>query len=396
MKVLMACQNHPDPYNPYWGTFIERSINSIVDEGINVDAIIPRPHVIPIKGFPHYNFMKLPLKEKSVKYNKYYPRYFYYPPKRLFYSFSGEAYSKSVTKFAKKNLERPNIIHAHHVFMDGYGMLQLSKDWKVPLVMVEHGAILKEILKWKNMRAKILYTLNSADHIMCVSNDLLSIALDNGIDESKLSLVPIGVDIDIFKKRDSDLIKNEFGINNSTKIVLYVGQLIQRKGLDYLVNSIPSILVKQKDILFIFAGNGPQKKKLEELCKQHNVLNHVLFTGSISLDTLIKCYSIADIFVLPSLSEGRPTVIYEAMSCEIPVIATDVGGISEQIESGYNGYVLPPKNSKKLAETIMFLIENEEIRKTMGINGRRRIIDNGWTWKNHAKNVIKIYEKVIY
>lgn len=395
MKVLMACQNHPDPYNPYWGTFIERSINSIVDEGVSADALIPRPHVIPIKGFPHNEFSKLPLKDESGKYNKYYPRYFYFPPKRLLYGLSGESYSRSVTEFAKKNLEIPDIIHAHHVFMDGYGMLQLSKDWKVPLVMVEHGAILKEILNWKNMRSRVINTLDSADHIMCVSNDLVSIAVNNGIDESKLSLVPIGVDIELFNREKSDSIKQELGLHNFTKIVLYVGQLIPRKGLNYLIDSIPSVLSRQKDILFVFAGNGPQKKELEDLCKRNNITPYVLFTGNIDLLTLIKWYSVADLFVLPSLSEGRPTVIYEAMSCEVPIIATDVGGVSEQIKNDYNGLVIESKNSKLLADKINYLLENDDLRKYMGKNGRKRIIEEGWTWKNHAKNVIHIYKKIL-
>ena len=260
MKVLMACQNHPDPYNPYWGVFIERSISSIVDQGIDATAIIPRPYVLPIKGAPYSYFSKLPIKEETGSYTRYYPRYFYYPPKRLFYGFSGDSYSKYVTKFAKKNIEVPDLIHAHHVFMDGYGMIKLSQEWEVPLVMVEHGAILKEILSWKLMHNKIIDTLNSASHIMCVSDDLFSIAVNNGIDEDKLSIVPIGVDIELFKKGNYKFIKEEFNIKESTKIVLYVGQLIQRKGLNYLIEAIPKVLSKQKNVLFIFAGNGPQKE----------------------------------------------------------------------------------------------------------------------------------------
>lgn len=395
MKVLMACQNHPDKYNPYWGVFIERSISSIVDQGINATAIIPRPHVLPVKGVPYSYFSKLPLKEETGSYTKYYPRYFYFPPKRLFYGFSGDSYSKHVTKFSKKNIEVPDVIHAHHVFMDGYGMIKLSREWEVPLVMVEHGAILKEILNWKPMYRKIIETLNSADLIMCVSDDLFSIALDNGIDENKLSVVPIGVDIDLFKKENVELIKEEFNINDSTKIILYVGQLIPRKGLNYLIEAIPKIVSKHKDALFVFAGTGPQRDELESICLQKGILSSILFTGGIDLTQLIKWYSIADIFLLPSLSEGRPTVIYEAMSCELPIIATDVGGVSEQVQDGYNGFIIPPMNSKLLADKINYLLENEDLLTEMGKNGRKRIIYEGWTWKNHAKNIINSYKSVL-
>lgn len=395
MKVLMACQNHPDRYNPYWGTFIERSINSIVEQGVDIEAIIPRPQVLPIKGFPHSHFSKLPMKDESGVYTKYYPRYFYFLPKRLFYGFSGNSYAKNVTEFAKKNIDIPDIIHAHHVYMDGYGMIKLSKEWNVPLVMVEHGAILKEILNWKSMHNKIIKTLDAADHIMCVSEDLLSIALEHGIDEEKVSLVPIGVDIDVFKKRDEENLKEHFGIESDVKIILYVGQLIPRKGLNYLIDVIPKILVNHDKTQFVFIGDGPQKDGLEKLCREKNIQSNVKFVGGVELERLIDWYSIADIFVLPSLSEGRPTVIYEAMSCELPIIATDVGGVSEQVENGHNGFVVKPRDTNTLVDSMTYLLENDDLRKDMGRNSQKRIIEQGWTWDNHAKNVIEIYKKIL-
>lgn len=395
MKVLMACQNHPDKYHPYWGTFIERSINSIVRNGIEVDAIIPRPHVLPVRGFPYSDVSRLPLKNGSGNYPKYYPRYFYFPPKRLFYGLSGNSYARNVTKFAKKNIDIPDVIHAHHVYMDGYGMIELSKEWDVPLIVVEHGAILKQIINWNYMYAKIIKTLHAADHILCVSDDLVALILKHGIDKEKVSLVPIGVDIDIFKKGDTDIIKQDFSIENNVKIVLYVGQLIPRKGLNYLIEAIPKVLDKHKNIYFIFVGTGSQEKDLFDMCQQKNIPKNVQFTGNIDLCQLIKWYSIANIFVLPSLSEGRPTVIYEAMSCELPVIATDVGGVSEQVKTGHSGLIIEPRDSNALADSINYLLDNEDLAKNMGMNGRKRIIEQGWTWYNHAKNVIEIYKKVM-
>jgi teichuronic acid biosynthesis glycosyltransferase TuaC len=394
MRVLMACQNHPDPYNPHWGVFIERSISSIVKRDVEAVALIPRPHVLPMKCVPYNNFSKLPLMDDKGDYVMHYPHYFYYPPKRLFYGLSGDSYSKNITKFCKNFIESPDIIHAHHVFMDGYGMIKIRKEWDVPLVMVEHGAILKEIIHWKIMRKKIIETLNSADHVMCVSEDLVRIAKSIGIDENKVSLVPIGVDINVFKKGDSEAIREELNLKESTKIILYVGQLIPRKGLKYLIEAMPNILSEDKDTLFVFIGKGSQEKELKDLC-QRNRIKNILFPGSVDLKSLLKWYSVADIFVLPSLSEGRPTVVYESMACEIAIVATDVGGVAEQIKNGYNGFIVPPKDSKSLSEKISFLLKNDDLRLEMGKNGRKSIVKNGWTWDNHAKNVIGIYKSCL-
>ena len=117
--------------------------------------------------------------------------------------------------------------------------------------------------------------------------------------------------------------------------------------------------------------------------------------GGVELERLIDWYSIADIFVLPSLSEGRPTVIYEAMSCELPIIATDVGGVSEQVENGHNGFVVKPRDTNTLVDSMTYLLENDDLRKDMGRNSQKRIIEQGWTWDNHAKNVIEIYKKIL-
>ncbi|MCD4664982.1 MAG: glycosyltransferase family 4 protein, partial [Bacteroidales bacterium] len=98
---------------------------------------------------------------------------------------------------------------------------------------------------------------------------------------------------------------------------------------------------------------------------------------------------------LPSLAEGRPNVIYEAMASECPIVATNVGGIPEQVKNGYNGFLVEPQDFETFAARISYLLDDDEFRIAMGENGRKRLIEKGWTWDNYAKKVLDIYKQVV-
>lgn len=105
--------------------------------------------------------------------------------------------------------------------------------------------------------------------------------------------------------------------------------------------------------------------------------------------------SASDILVLPSLSEGRPNVILEALACEVPVVATDVGGIPELMVDGETGYLVPAKNPGELSRKINKLLENKSQRENMGKLGRKSIIQRGLTWEAHAKKTVDIYSELL-
>lgn len=399
INVLVVATNFPDKYYPYLAPWSKMQADSLFKAGVNIEVIAPRPYTIPFNIFPYSNFYRLPIKEiVDAGYTIHYPRFLYLTPKSIFFGLTGDIYSKMIGKYIleKINIDKIDIIHSRFTYLDGYGTLNVCKKFEIPLVVDVHGAgAFGDFLDRLTIRKKQKKTLDFADKILCVAKWQIDAGIQRGIPEDKLQCVPLGVDMELFKKGDTDLIKKELFIQNDTKIVLYVGQLIPRKGLNYLIESIPNILNKHKNIIFIIIGTGSHKKYLINLCLQKNIQKSVQFLGGIDISQLIKWYSIADIFVLPSLKEGRPIVIYEAMSCELPIIATDAGGVSEQVENGYNGFVVKPGDSKALADNIAYLLENEDLRKNMCRNSRKRIIEQGWTWNDYAQRVIKIYESLV-
>ena len=106
-------------------------------------------------------------------------------------------------------------------------------------------------------------------------------------------------------------------------------------------------------------------------------------------------YAVADIFVLPSLSEGRPTVINEAMACGCAIVASDISGIPEQVTDGYNGFLVPPRDPAALSEKIACLAESESEIARMGRNSRQKLLDEGVTWERYADRVTGVYRQAL-
>jgi len=209
-----------------------------------------------------------------------------------------------------------------------------------------------------------------------------------GIPEEKVIVLPSGTDIKRFNLKRKNEIREKLSIEDQ-KIVLFVGQLTEKKGLNSLITAIEIISKKYSNkVKFVFVGDGIFRKKIVGM-------KNVITKGNLSPERTADLFVAADIFVLPSLAEGRPNVIYEAMASECAIVATDIGGIPEQVRNGYNGILVEPRNAKMLAEKISYLLNDEDEMVRMGKNGRKRIIEEGWTWEGYAKRVKGIYQDVL-
>jgi len=396
IKVLLASANYPDKYH-LWGIWNKMANIAISRcKGIESEIVAPRPYVLPFKFFPYNEIYKIPIKEKSEEGLVHHPRFPYLLPKNIFYPLEGGLYEYFVTKYIAKNLGKKDLIHSHHVYPDGYGLIKICKKWDVPLVVDIHGEkLFTDFLNKRNLGDKFKQVLGFSSKIICISQNIRLLARKIKIPEEKLEYISLGVDINEFKLRDKEKIKQELGLGEE-KIILFVGQLIERKGVKYLLEAIPRIdNLYKKNCKFVIVGNGPEMKELLNISRKLNIQDITLFVGKVSHEELLKWYSLADIFVLPSLSEGRPIVIYEAMASECAIVATNVSGIPEQIKDGYNGLLVEPRDVNMLAEKISYLLDNENEIIRMGKNSRKRIIEEEWTWEGYAKKVIKVYKEVL-
>lgn len=396
MKVLEACQEFPNRYYPQLGTFIKQSIDSIATQGVDVTVISPKPFVLPFSTFPYHNFFKLPRIEHTEKYDLHYPRYIYAVPKKYFYPVTGFSYSHFVSKYAIKNIKpKPHLIHAHFSYPDGYGMIGLAKKWKVPLIISALGTIERKVAYEGSYTSRqIIEAMNFADKVLSVSDDLKLHIVNLGINEEKVHVVPNGVDTTKFKPAGKEHARNLLNLPQDKNIVLFVGALRKIKGVDYLIEAAKYFVDANTDLFMVGRDDG-LRKSLEKRAQELEISDYIKFTGPVNHEDIPIWISASDILVLPSLSEGRPNVVLEALSCEVPVVAADVGGIPELMVDGETGYLVPAKNPAELSEKINKLLEDRSRREKMGKFGRKSIIQRELTWESHAKKTVDIYSELL-
>jgi glycosyltransferase involved in cell wall biosynthesis len=396
MNVLEVCQEFPNKFYPQLGTFVKQSVDAISNQGVSVTVVSPKPFTLPYDFFPYHNFYQLPAIAHEIKYDVHHPRYIYFIPKKYLYSFSGMSYSLFTTHYAKKYIKnKPDLIHAHFSYPDGYGMINLSKEWNVPLVVSALGTIERKIAKEGTATSKLIVnTLKTADKILSVSDDLKMNIISLGIDEEKIHVVPNGVDVDSFKSIDQNYARRKLKLPCDKKFVLYVGSLRKIKGVDYLVES--AIDFVSEDVILLLVGRDDGlKPRLVKRAKELQIDKYIMFIDQVKHEDIVFWMSCSDVLVLPSLSEGRPNVVLEALSCGLPVVATNVGGTPEILSDYENGILVESCNSKALARKVNEVLYNPKLRNKLIFNGRKNLIENGLTWEAHGKKTVDIYSSLL-
>lgn len=234
-----------------------------------------------------------------------------------------------------------------------------------------------------------------------VLNENLKLMLTlKGVGSQKLEVIPNGVDVHEFGNYSKDELERiEWKYKITGKItIMFAGTITPRKGVEVLIKAA-EIVLKQgyKDVIFLFCGNiqidREFVKRIMRYIRNRRLEDYVKFTGFTSYKDLKALYSACDMFVLPSFEEGFGLVLTEAMASGKPLIGSNIGGIPVQVKNGWNGFLFDPGNYKQLAERIIYLIENVDVKKRMGKNSRR-LAEEVFDWNNIIKKYLEIYREV--
>jgi len=197
---------------------------------------------------------------------------------------------------------------------------------------------------------------------------------------------------------DEDIIyRKPRDISSNSTNILYAGFLTENKGVHILLEAFARFREKYHtpDIKLHLAGDGYFRPKLEEICQQLKITENVIFYGFIGdKEKLKQLFREADMFVLPSKSEGIPKVLLEAMAYGVPILTTNVGGIPEMITHNENGILIPPRSSKDIARSVVNLVEDDQLRKELGVNARKTV-EKKFSWKIAALRTKEYYERVL-
>jgi len=294
--------------------------------------------------------------------------------------------------------ERADVVHAHEYFHFTTDISALAcKISKKPLIITIHGSRGNMIpTKALDATADIYdqtigsFTLKAASRIIVVSKQMKRELMNRGVDQRKIVEIPNGVNVkEINGSRDYN-VDWSIDARDQHETVLSVGRLAESKGYRYLIDAIPQILEKINGLKVVLVGKDHgYKEELLRQAKNLGVSDVVEFKGFVPDAELIEYMRKSNVFVLPSLYEGMPSVLFEAMSLGKPVVATKVGGIPEIIENRRNGILVEPGSSAQLAEAIIELIGDEAYARKLGIEGKESV--KKYSWESISKQIEREY-----
>jgi glycosyltransferase involved in cell wall biosynthesis len=209
------------------------------------------------------------------------------------------------------------------------------------------------------------------------------------VDPAKIRIVPNGVDPERFKPEgDCAEMRKWLGLGDRQN-VLFVGRLIPRKGLGYLVEAAKLVVKEHQEIVFVIVGDGPLRSRLVAEVAQRGLAGNFVFLGDVSESDLPAIYRCADVFAFPSLQEGQGIALLEAQASAKPVVAFNVSGVTEAVQNGQTGFLVEPR-SGELAEAILHLLSDTSLRAKMGAEGRR-FVQKELSWDACAEKMFRVY-----
>lgn len=233
---------------------------------------------------------------------------------------------------------------------------------------------------------------NCAHKVIAVSKSTADKYISNGLKKEKVTVIHNGVDVEQFKKLPEEQnvkTRQQLHINTDDFVVINIARMEEeRKGHETLLKAAQIVINKYPATKFVLIGDGYLKKSLEERVEEYNIQQNCLFLGNNI--NIVDVLSMSDIFCLPSYWEGLPIVIAEAMSCGLPVVASDVSGIPEIVVDQETGFLVKPKDPTELADKIILMIENPEKVKTMSLNARERIKEH-FNFNKLIQELEKVY-----
>jgi len=292
-----------------------------------------------------------------------------------------------------------DIIHCHdHYYFGSLTSACVRRIQKKPLVLTIHTSKVNYRQIFPSLIRSIYdlsfsrYVLNMCDRIIVLSEALRKKVLVDNVPLSKIRCIPNGIDFDEFSTNTFTTSKR----SGKSNVLLFVGRLVERKGVHVLLEAI-KLVSNQLNCRLVIIGDGPERNKLEKLSKALEIDSIVSFLGHVSQKKLIEAYQSSDIFVLPSISgEVQPFVLLEAIAFQKPFIATKVGGIPDLERQGLIGYYVEPNNPIAIADAVLDFSQtttNNFMKNKSNIN--RIMAEQKFSIERMVKDTIKVYEELL-
>lgn len=239
------------------------------------------------------------------------------------------------------------------IYPEGWGGYFVSKRLNIPFIVRPRGSDINYYSRYVFFKSLIKFPLGKAQVILPVCDRLKNRIIGIGIDKGKVKVIKGGVNHHIFSPIEKNRAREILSLDNEKKILLYIGNLVKVKGVKYLIKAIQNIKDKLPDLLVYIIGTGKEKKSIEKLVGKYGLHKSVILKGEVEYKKISLWINACDLLCLPSLSEGYPNVVLEALACATPVVATNVGGIPEIVDNYKQGILVNPGSPYLFSDAII-------------------------------------------
>lgn len=402
INLLVITTLYPNQKQFRHGIFVENRVKSLMKSG-RVNAVV----VAPVPWFPGallwlWNVMGLSRWVSLDQYKQYqnipneefrsgirvlHPRYLVIPKVGMYLTPFFLALTLLLTiSHLRRTGVKWDMVDSHYFYPDGVAVAMVSRWFKVPFCITARGSDINVIPDYWLARKMIVWAASKSAKNLCVSGDLNRKMNSLGMDSTKIVTVTNGVDETVFTTRSETeraALRQEFGLSQYT--VASVGNLIELKGHYLLIEAVKSL----PDITLLLIGEGEDRKQLEELVLVNDLKERVQFLGNLKQPDLVDIYNAVDLVCLASSREGCANVLLEALSCGTPVLATDVGGNPETVNSNEVGRLVSVRTPESFRENLELIQRAAFDRELI-----RRLSKRFW-YDSINEILIQVYQSVI-
>ncbi len=406
MRVLMLTSSYPKFRGDTTAPFIESIATHIAAQGVETHVSLPEHRELKRgaveDGVHFYPYRYAPKKEwtlwgyaealrADVKL------------KRGVYALAPLAIGSSFQKMMQLTArEKFDVLHAHWVLPNAPAAVLVARARNLPLVISMHGSDVFMAEKNRAFGSIARWCFDNAAWLTACSDELMQRALTLGADENKTELIPYGADAKAFhvQPQDAQRVRAQLHLRNDAVMILSVGRMVHKKGFEFLVRAMPQILQRAPNAHLALVGYGDLHDALKAQAHSLGLNGHVTFAGRVPRQEIPAYFAAADIVSVPSVRDdagnvdGLPNVALEAMAAGKAIVASNIAGFPDVIEDGASGVLVPEKNAEALADAIVQLARDENLRASLGERARAKIRAQ-LNWDTVARRFVAGYARVI-
>ncbi len=388
-RVLFVSNLFPSATEPGRGRFNLDQLRALREAGLDATVVAPRPWFPALRSRSTTWAPLPPAREKIEGFEVFQPRAVYVP--RWKGALNGRLYGRSVSSACRAATRDfgPDFLWVSFAFPDAVGAAAVARRLRLRLVVSAVGSDVNVSFQMRWRRRAMLATFRRAACVFTKSARMRGVLVESGVDPARVFVVYNGVDHNTFRPRPRESACRELGLDPRARRLLFVGNLVEIKGLPDLLEAIPILArTHAAPLELVLVGDGPFEPAARARAGALGIGSQVRFAGRHPHERVALWLAASDALVLPSLNEGLPAVVLEALACGRPVVATAVGGVAEVHPGESAGALVPPHGSAALAAALGAVTSRSWDEQALTALVAR------FSWEENARATLQILREV--